>query len=112
MPRASDYPPPSYAGYVWAANGKFWLASAGRGTASFEDTPDGLNALRNALLALSVPQLTGGSNLPSKEVDKFASARRFDVRGKPKLSEGDFWSGVDAAIDEELAERPKEEKED
>jgi len=51
--RVNDYPPPSYAGYVWWANRRVWLSDTTHGTRSFEDTPSGLAALRIALLDLA-----------------------------------------------------------
>lgn len=48
-----DYPPPSYAGYVWWEQRKIFLAKPGKGTQSFEDTPSGLAALRIALLGFA-----------------------------------------------------------
>jgi hypothetical protein len=95
--RASDYPLPSYAFSCWYARGRLFLARPGRGTVYFEDSPDGLNELRMALLGASEAAAPLGfgrlepgaarSNLPAEA----APRARFTVRGKPKLAEGDLW---------------------
>ena len=97
--RQSDYPLPSYAASIWHARGKFFLSRSGKGTFYFEDTPDGLNALRVALLVASergVPcglAAVSGSNLsPANSSPASGKAsKRLTAKGKPKLDEGDLW---------------------
>lgn len=80
--RASDYPPPSYAGYVWWAQRNIFLARPGREIQVFEDTPSGLAALRIALLAFADSSVPVGLNRePSVSLD---------VKGQPKIKE-DIW---------------------
>lgn len=94
--RTSDYPAPSYAGLVWAANGRLWLSQPGKGTVYFEDSPDGLNELRTALLACGDarrplgPARVSGSNLTLPAPPKKPS-KRLGVRGRPKLDLADLW---------------------
>jgi len=82
--RASDYPPPSYAGHCWFAGGRLWLARSGQQPVSFPDTPDGLNGLREALRACGDRSrvLGAGERVPSV---------RLTAGGRPKLDEGDLW---------------------
>jgi hypothetical protein len=95
--RQTDYPLPSYAFSCWHARGKFFLARPGKGTVYFEDTPDGLNELRMALLGASEAAAPLGfgrlepgaarSNLPAET----APRARFTAKGRPKLTEDDLW---------------------
>ena len=113
--RASDYPPPSYAGHCWYAGGHFWLARSGASPQSFPDTPDGVNALREALRACG-----GGSGPLGTSNLREAPVRRFTASGRPKLDEGDLWAGglagaaphelsseLDSELERELQEAPK-----
>ena len=80
--RASDYPPPSYAGYVWWAQRRIYLARPGREIQVFDDTASGLAALRIALLAFAdSTRVIGGMSEPSVSLD---------VRGQRKIIE-DIW---------------------
>ena len=80
--RASDYPPPSYAGYVWWNARRIYLARPEREIQIFEDTPSGLAALRIALLAFADrSRIVGGMSEPSVSLD---------VRGQRKVIE-DIW---------------------
>jgi len=95
--RASDYPLPSYAFSCWYARGRLFLARPGKGVVYFDDTPDGLNELRMALLCASEASAPLGfgrlepgavrSNLPLAETPRV----KLTVKGKPKLAEGDLW---------------------
>lgn len=81
--RASDYPPPSYAGYIWWAQRKIYLARPGREIQVFEDTGEGLAALRIALLAFADRECIVGSALGEPSIS-------LDVRGQRKVIE-DIW---------------------
>lgn len=78
-----DYPPPSYAGYVWWAQRKIYLAKPGKGTQSFEDTPSGLAALRIALLGFADNQadVTVGIK-PSVELHANGQSKIDDLWGE------------------------------
>lgn len=79
--RPSDYPPPSYAGHIWWAQRRIWLATGRGGFRSFEDTPTGLAELRIALLE-TVTLSVARDRTPSV---------RLDASGKRKITEGDLW---------------------
>lgn len=83
--RPSDYPPPSYAGHIWWAQRRIWLATGRGGFRSFEDTPTGLAELRIALLELADQRVTLAAALDR------APSVRLDASGRRKITEGDLW---------------------
>lgn len=82
--RPNDYPPPSYAGHIWWAQRRIWLATGRGGFRSFEDTPQGLAQLRIALLDLADQRATLSAARDAPSV-------RLDASGKRKLDTGDLW---------------------
>lgn len=107
--RSSDYPPPGYAGLAWYANGRLWLARAGETARYFEDTPDGLNELRTALLACAParvpvgPAKFSGSNLTDlvSKPKLPKPFKRLTAKGRPKLDAEDLWGEQELASNEE-----------
>ena len=92
--RPSDYPPPSYAGHIWWAQRRIWLAT-GRGQRCFEDTPTGLAELRIALLELADQRATLSA------ASERAPSVRLDASGRRKITEGDLWETTQTTQEKE-----------